>query len=126
MLQDEVDKLLAYADELLGAAEEETQRSEEDVVTHLICVNSRQSLANYLAGFLMQRNIAINQPITLQGLLDQCKTIDARFEEIDLTPMHCRCETHDNDYCLDLEQVDQCMHIARWARSVVRENAPGY
>lgn len=126
MQNDEVDKLIAYAGELLDRAEEETQRSEEDVVTHLICTNARQSVVNYFAGFLMQRGTAIAQPVTLQGLLDQCKEHDARFNSIDLTPMYCRCETHNDDYCLDMDQVIQCMRIAQWARSVVTEETPGY
>jgi hypothetical protein len=126
MLQDEVDRLLSYADELLVAAEEETQRSEEDVVTHLVCMNSRQSLVNYFAVFLMRHKVTLTQPLTLQSLLDQCKRIDARFEEIDLSPMHCRCETHDNDYCLATDQVKKCMRIAQWARSIVSEETPGF
>ena len=126
MLHDDVDKLLEYADELLEKAERESERSHEDVVTHLICSNSRQSIANYLAGFLMQRGMAVTQPVTLQGLLDQCKGVDARFETIDMAPIHCRCQTHDDDYCLEHEQVDQCMTIAQQARSIVRSNVPGY
>ena len=126
MLHDDIDKLLDYANELLLAAEHENERSEEDVVTHLICVNARQAIANYFAGFLMQRKVAVNQPVSLQGLLDQCKDVDARFQSIDLTPIQCRCETHDKDYCIDHEQVDECMRIAQHARSIVMEQTPGY
>jgi hypothetical protein len=126
MQNDEVDKLLVYAGELLNRAEEETERSQEDVVTHLICTNARQSVVNYFAGFLMQRDVAIAQPVSLQGLLDQCKEYDDRFDAIDLTPMYCRCETHNDDYCLELDQVMECIRIAQWARSVVMEEAPGY
>ena len=126
MTQNEVDKMLAYADELLWAAQQESQRSEEDVVTHLICVNSRQSAANYFAGFLMKRDIPIQQPASIEELLNQCKQLDARFEEIDLSPMYCRCDTHAEGYCLEHDQVEECMRIAQWARSVVMENTPGY
>ena len=126
MLHDEVDKLLEFANELLDRAENEAERSAEDVVTHLICTNSRQSIANYLAGFLMQRNIPVQQPVTLQGLLDQCKEVDARFESMDMAPIHCRCKTTDDNYCLDNEQVDQCMSIAQQARSIVMSDTPGF
>ena len=126
MLHDDVDKLLQYAGELLSTAERETERSGEDVVTYLVCTNARQSVVNYFAGFLMQRKVDVVKPVSLQGLLDQCKEIDARFENIDLSPMYCRCETHNNDYCLDLDQVNECMRIAQWARSIVMEDTPGY
>lgn len=126
LLHDDVDKLLVYANELLIAAERETERSEEDVVTHLICTNARLSLANYLGGFLVQQEVAVAQPVTLQGLLDQCRGVDARFEEIDLTPIHCRCETHDNDYCMDMGQVKECMDLAQQVRAIVMKDTPGY
>ena len=126
MTQTDVDNMLAYADELLDAAMDESQRSEEDVVTHMICVNSRQSTTNYFTGFLFKRNVALNHPVTIEGLLDQCKEVDARFEEIDLSPMYCKCEVHPEGYCLDLDQVKDCMRIAQWARAVVMEDTPGY
>jgi len=126
MLHDEVDKLLDYANELLAAAEHEMERSHEDVVTHLVCMNSRQSIANYLAGFLMQKKVTVPQPVTLQKLLDSCKEVDARFETIDLSPIHCRCETDDKDYCLQHTQVEECMRIAQQARSIVMHQTPGY
>ena len=126
MVRDDVDKLLAYANELLNAAEHEAERSAEDVVTHLICMNARQSAANFFAGYLMQNQVTVTQPVTLQGLLDQCRELDARFASIDLGPMYCRCETHDKSYCLDMDQVKECMRIAQLARAVVLEDAPGY
>ncbi|MDX1406494.1 MAG: hypothetical protein R3330_00125 [Saprospiraceae bacterium] len=126
MHHDEVDQLLQQAEELFQAAEREKERSEEDVVTHLLCVNSRQSLVNYLAVFLMRRNIPLGQPVTVDGLHRQCCEVDARFEALDLSPVHCRCQTHDNDYCLDLGQVQQCMDAARQARAIVTQQVPGY
>jgi len=126
MLHDEVDKMLEYANELLGSAEQEMERSHEDVVTHLVCMNSRQSIANYLAGFLIQRKAGVPKPVTLQGLLDKCKEVDARFDTIDLSPIHCRCQSEDNDYCLEHSQVEDCMRIAQQARSIVMHQTPGY
>ena len=126
MLHDEVDKLLEFAGELLDRAEDEADRSKEDVVTHLIFNNSRQAIANYFAGYLMQKKLHVHKPVTLQGLLDQCKEVDARFETIDLAPIHCSCKTTDDNYCLDNEQVDQCMEIARQARAIVMSETPGF
>ncbi len=122
MLHEDVDKMIEYANELLTAAEHESERSEEDVVTHLICVNSRQSLATYFAGFLIKQGETPRQPVTMQGLLDQCKDIDALFDQIDLSPIHCRCQTHDDDYCLEMDQVKECLSIAQHARSLVMKD----
>lgn len=118
--------LYASAHELLHAAEHEQERSAEDMVTHLICTNSRLSLSNFLAGFLIRREIPVHHPVTLDGLLEQCKSLDARFETIDLSPVHCRFETHDKDYCLEEDQVDACLKAAKQARDIVLTETPAY
>jgi HEPN domain-containing protein len=126
MLHEEVDKMIEYANELLAAAEHESERSEEDVVTHLICVNSRQSIANYFAGFLIKQGIEPTKPVTLQGLLDQCKEVDALFDQVDLQPIHCRCDSNDEAYCMGMDQVSECLSIAQHARSIVMKDTPRF
>jgi hypothetical protein len=126
MGKDRSEILYATAKELLNVAEHEHARSEEDVVTHLICSNSRLALSNFLAGYLIRRQIPVHHPVTLAGLLEQCKSIDARFEQIDLTPVHCRHETHDKDYCLEQDQVEACLKIAQQARDIVMTETPAY
>ena len=126
MLHEEVDKMIEYANELLSAAEHESERSEEDVVTHMICVNSRQAIANYFAGFLIKQDVTPVKPVTIQGLLDQCKEFDALFDQIDLSPIHCRCKTNDDDYCLAMDQVKECLSIAQHARSIVIKDTPRF
>lgn len=120
------DTLISMAEEFLSSAEHEMERSEEDVVTHLICANSRQSLSNFLAGFLLRRDIDIEHPVTLVSLLEQCKSVDARFDSLDLIQVHCRNQTNDRNYCLEPEQVDVCIKVAQQARSIVMSDAPGY
>ena len=126
MLPREVEKLFTYANELLEAAEHEANRSAEDVVTHLICTNSRLSLTNYLTGFLYQQDEKPEAPISLQSLLDQCREHDARFDQIDLSPVNCRCQTEGDDYCLDLDKVVDCLKVAQLTRSVVMAKIPGF
>jgi len=126
MIRNKSDTLLTIAEELLAAAENEKERAEADVVTHLICANSRQSLCSFLTGFLLRQHIAMDHPASLVSLLEQCKSVDARFESIDLSHVLCRFETHDLDYCLDLEQVDACIKVAQQARSIVMSNTPAY
>jgi len=126
MARNHSDTLFSMAEQLLLIAEHEKERSQEDVVTHLICTNSRQSLSNFLAGFLLQRNIEVEHPVTLLSLLEQCKSVDARFESLNLASVHCKNEPHDRNYCLEPEQVDACMKIAQQARVIVMSDTPGY
>jgi hypothetical protein len=121
MDKDRSDILYATAQEMLAAAEREQERSAEDAVTHLIC-----TLSNFLAGYLIRRQIPVHHPVTLARLLEQCKMLDARFDSIDLTPIHCRHEAHDKDYCLETTQVDACLLIAQQARDIVMTDTPAY
>lgn len=126
MLPEEVEKLLLYANELLEVAEQEAERSYEDVVTHVICVNSRLALTNYLTGFLLRQDVQNKEPQSLDQLLEQCRRYDARFDEIDLSPVNCSCQIDGEDYCLEVEQVEDCLKVAQHARSVVMANTPGF
>lgn len=112
--------------ELLQKAEQELDRSAEDVVTHLVCTHSRLSLSNFLAGYLIRRGTAVHHPVTMASLLEQCRMLDARFESIDLAPISCQFEPHDHTYCLDKDQVDACLNIAQCVRDIVMTEPPAY
>ncbi len=126
MSQLEPKTIMCIAEELLFAAEKEMERSAEDVVTHLVCFNSRASISNFLKAYLLSEQIAIAHPVSLSSLLKQCQAVDARFDLLDLEDMHCRTEAHDQDYCLDYKQVDTCIKVAQQARSIVMSSAPSY
>ena len=120
------DIILRLAEDLLLAAEHEQERADEDVVTHLVCSNSRQSITHFLEGYLLNRNIPIVQPMTISSLQRQCRAIDARFEELCMDDIECRFETHDRFYCLEHDHVDACLKTAQHVRSIVLEDTPGY
>lgn len=120
------DLLISEADRMLDSASEELQRSEEDVISHLVCINARQSIINYLIAYLTQNGVELNRPVTMAGLLDQCRSIDGRFELIDLTPINCRNKVEDDDYCLHVATVADCFRIAKQTRAITKDDAPAY
>ena len=126
MHSNHTDSFLRMAEDLLVAAEHEQERADEDVVTHLICSHSRQSIINFLTGYLLGRNIPVDQPATIASLQQQCRAIDARFEELSLADIQCRFESHDRYYCLEHDHVDACLKTAQHVRSIVLEDTPGY
>ncbi|MCB0633729.1 MAG: HEPN domain-containing protein [Saprospiraceae bacterium] len=121
-----VDELLQEADQLLQFAGEEMVRSEEDAITHTVCFHSRQAIINYLTAFLLSEGIQPEEPITMAGLLEECRSLDGRFELVDLNNIHCRLESHSQEYCLSVDQVDECIKIARQLRAIVNATTPGY
>lgn len=126
MTSEKIQVLLSTAEDLYKTAEDETMRSQEDVVTHMLCYNSRLAIINYLQGFLIKNNVEAEEPITMANLLEQCKEIDARFELADISPINCRFETHDRDYCLERDQVDRCFESATHIRNIVMAEVPGF
>ncbi len=121
-----VDFLLSEADRLMRAATEEMNRSEEDVTSHLVCMNSRQSIVNYLIAFLKKNGVALKYPVTMAGLMAQCREIDGRFDLIDLTPINCRNKTDDTNFCLEVDVVRECLHVAIQTRAITLDEAPAY
>ena len=103
---------------LLLAAEKEVNRAEEDMVTHLVCMNSRQSIINYLKGYLLDNGIDPIEPNTMASLLNQCMGIDDKFSKLDLSPINCRFEVGHEDYCLEIEKVSECIEVAQLAKSL--------
>jgi hypothetical protein len=122
----DVKQLIQEADQMMQAARKESNRAEEDAITHTVCFQSRQSLINYLTAYLLQQQVKPQQPATMAGLLEQCRSLDGRFQLLDLSNIHCRFESYHQEYCLDNAQVDHCLEVAEQARGLVMDVAPGY
>jgi hypothetical protein len=112
--------LLEEADKMLQSAEEEMMRAEEDVIAHSVCFNSRQAILNYLTFFLFSRGVRPETPITMAGLMEQCRAIDPRFENLSLANIQCRHDKDEKEYCLSTAQVGQCFKVAGQARSFIK------
>ena len=111
--------ILKEADFLLQSASEELEASENDLLTYQACNNSRESIRKYLSSYLAKHEVEVKQPVTLAGLLEQCKAIDQKFALIDLSGILCRHDATYEDYCLDVEKVNQCVKIAEQTRKIV-------
>lgn len=120
------DILISEADQMIHTASEEMMRAEEDVTAHMVCINARQSILNYLISYLQKNGEELKKPVTMAGLLDQCRTIDGRFELVDLTPINCRNKADDEDYCLHVGTVGKCLKIAKQIRAIALADHPGY
>jgi hypothetical protein len=121
-----IDTLISEADKMIHTASEEMMRAEEDVTAHMVCINARQSILNYLISYLQKNGEELKQPVTMAGLLEQCRSIDGRFELVDLTPINCRNKTEHSDYCLDVGTVGACLKIAKQIRAIALADHPGY
>ena len=112
---------LDQGDQHLEAAQNEMFRSAEDVVPQMACSSARQSIYNYLHGFLLKHGIEQNETISLVSLLEKCSQLDPKFKTIDLSKMACRTEAHDEHYCTELHTIEYCIDLATQAKQLVAE-----
>ena len=113
-----IDLLITEADQLLKTASDELFHSEEDVTAYVVCHNSRQSIINYLASYLLKNGIVLKEPVSMASLMEQCRTSDRRFNNIDISQIFCRHEENNEEYCLNVEKVTDCLRIAEQTRSI--------
>lgn len=126
MEKQNVDVLIKQADQLLELASKEIQRSQEDVIAFMVCHNSRQSITNYLASFLINNGEEIKEPVTIDSLMSQCRSLDGRFDLIDISEISCSHEVYDEDYCTNIDKITECLKIAKQTRGIAINNTPGY
>ncbi len=121
------DQLLEEGRILLAAAREEHERSAEDVVTYLVCHNTRMAISKFLNSFLKSKGEDFDES-AMDSQLTKCAKIDGRFGEVDLGPVLCRCDTvKDNDcYCYDAGKVAECLAIGEQLEKMVSSQMPAY
>ncbi|MCK4562005.1 MAG: HEPN domain-containing protein [Flavobacteriaceae bacterium] len=96
----------------LKDANEELFKPEEDVVSYLVCKSSQQAIENYLKGYLSLRGFETNNDETLQSLLDRCKSLDSKFNHVDIETIDCKAHKMDSRYCQDVNKVSSCFDTA--------------
>ena len=100
------------ASDQLNDANEELFRPKEDVVSFLVCKNSQYAIENYLRGYLYDHDIDASIYVTIDSLFKQCKKINRRFEELDLSDFKCKIYDTDTRYCNEVSKVSRCYDIA--------------
>jgi len=96
----------------LKGANEELFKPEEDVVSYLVCKNSQYAIENYLKGYLTLRGFETHENETMESLLDRCKSLNSKFNEINLNIIDCRAHKIDSKYCQDVNKVSSCFDTA--------------
>ena len=105
------------ADELFLTAQEELSRPEEDVVPYMVCRNAFKSVNKYLTGFLLKHGMEIHASMSLEVLLNQCREIDPRFNNLNLDPLYSTSEQE--DVWMDMDTVKEFIGLATQTREMV-------
>ena len=120
MFDAKIKTTLDQANELFDAAKEELCRPEEDVVPYMVCSNAYKSVNKYLTGFLMQNGIEIHNSLSMEKLLNLCRDIDPRFEDLSLRYMY-NTKLRE-DVWVNMDTVRKFIDIATQTRKLVGMN----
>lgn len=115
------DKYFKLAIEQLSDANDELYRPNEDVVSFLVCKNAQHAIENYLRGYLYEHDVDASVYITIDSLYQQCKKINRRFNDIDLTDFNCKIHDTNTRFCNEVSKVSRCFEIADSLDTFLRE-----
>lgn len=117
MLTDRSKNNIERAHELLEEAENEMFKAEEDLVAMKVCHNARQSINKYLEAFLLHHGVEPSSHDNNEILLQQCKKIQPKFNDISVDSLYCR----HGEFCTDIDKLESCISFAKSIRTVVME-----
>jgi hypothetical protein len=100
------------ANKQLQKANEELFKPKEDVVSYLVCKNALFAIENYLKGYLSKRGFETKTNDSLDLLLERCRLLDKKFNQIDLSVIDCSSKPDHNRYCEDVDKVNSCFQTA--------------
>ena len=108
----EVQELYGKAVQKLKEANDELCRPEEDVVAFMVCKNSQLAISNFLRGYLLENDMAVDTDATIDEMYGKCKEFNANFEKINLAGFDCVANDLESRYCSGTEKVSRCFDIA--------------
>ena len=108
------------AQKQLSDADQELYKPMEDVVSFLVCKNSRFAIENYLKGYLIQRGFETKSEETLDHLLKRCRLLNKKFNHINIDTIDCSIDQNSTKYCDDINKVKSCFDAANHLDSFLR------
>ncbi|NND32494.1 MAG: hypothetical protein HKN76_07880 [Saprospiraceae bacterium] len=119
MVNQNVQQLLAEGSDLVHFAEQELTRANEDVVTFLACNNIKRAINNYLSAYIESNGLNTPHNPTPDNLLRMCQSLDKKFANLDFHALSCSHEKGANNFCLEVEHVQECLDLAYMTRNLV-------
>ena len=119
MVEQDIKKLVAEGSDLIGFAEEELSRANADVVTFLACNSIKKAIMNYLSAYIRSHQLQPPHNPTPDNLLRICLSLDKRFAKLDFKILDCSHEKGSNNFCLEVDHVQDCLALAHETKSLV-------
>jgi len=108
------------AGDQLKKANEELYKPQEDIVSLLVCKNTLFAIENYLKGYLSNRGYETKNEESLDLLLERCRLLDKKFNQIDLSVIDCSSDHQNHNFCDDANKVNSCFKKADQLDNLLR------
>ena len=118
--------VLALATLLLAQAENESNRSEEDVVIPTMARDAIWAEVLMMKSFLQNEGVATDDPCPLDRCLQLCKNIDDRFSSLDTETLRIAQHHTTSTLDLDLPTARKLVDLAKHTASIIFSQAPSY
>ncbi len=105
----------------LHEADQELYKPGEDVVSLVICQSTKESIENYLKGFLTLRGFDIEEDQTLGDLMERCRMLDPKFHDIRIEEIDCRNVKDSTLHCEEIEKFGACYEVADQLDTLLRK-----
>ena len=109
--------IIDQANKLFEIAQQELYKPEEDVVHYMVCRNAFKSVNKFLTGFLLDQGVEIHASISLDSLLNQCRKVDATFNDLNLDDMY-NSNTNENVW-MDMKTAKSFISLAEQTQKIV-------
>jgi len=104
----------------LKKANDELYKPQEDIVSFLVCKNTLFAIENYLKGYLSKRGYETKNEASLDLLLERCRLLDKKFNQIDLSVIDCSSDHQNHTFCEDAKKVNSCFEKADQLDNLLR------
>lgn len=112
---------LRKASKNLSLAERELERPREDVMAMAVCFFAKESLSYLLKSYLVIKAHKPKKVNDLDGMIDQCLSLDQHFNSYNWQVLSCGKRDIDNTevYCMNLPKIRECFALANDVKSLV-------
>lgn len=118
VMQDErIKTTLEHAEEYFNAAQEGLYKPEEDVVHYTVCRNAFKAVESYLTSYLIQHGKDIHSSMSIEEMIERCRGIDPKFNNLDLAPLFS--SSIPEDTYMDMKTATEFMDLAKKTRETV-------
>ncbi len=111
---------LKEADDYLQKAKEELCKPEEDVVPFSVYQSAFRSTMNCLSSYLLEHDELLPDAPTVEVLLDNCRKVNSKFNDLDLTSMYNPTEK-DEDVWMSVAAAEKFLALAEKTRKMVTQ-----